>query len=409
MDRRSLNVYSEIGKLKTVMLHRPGEEIENLTPDLLDRLLFDDIPFLKVAREEHDAFAKILKDNGVEVLYLENLAAESLTDAKVKDDFLNEYIAEANIEGEKKKAVVKEFLLNIDNDYDMVIKMMEGIKKRELPSYQKTTLADMVDSDYPFIIDPMPNLYFTRDPFATIGDGVSLNHMRNETRRRETLFAKYIFKYHPIWRDACKNRWYDRALPSSVEGGDELILSEEVLAIGISQRTDAAAVEELAKNIFNSDNTFKKVLALKIPVKRAFMHLDTVFTMIDYDKFTIHPEIEGPLTVYSISKGAGGSLKIVEESKELDQILADALGLDKVTLIRCGGDDIIAGAREQWNDGANTLAIAPGEVIVYERNHVTNELLEKAGIKLHIMPSSELSRGRGGPRCMSMPFERENL
>lgn len=409
MDRRSLNVYSEIGKLKTVMLHRPGEEIENLTPDLLDRLLFDDIPFLKVAREEHDAFAKILKDNGVEVLYLENLAAESLTDAKVKDDFLNEYIAEANIEGEKKKAVVKEFLLNIDNDYDMVIKMMEGIKKRELPSYQKTTLADMVDSDYPFIIDPMPNLYFTRDPFATIGDGVSLNHMRNETRRRETLFAKYIFKYHPIWKDACKNHWYDRALPSSVEGGDELILSEEVLAIGISQRTDAAAVEELAKNIFNADNTFKKVLALKIPVKRAFMHLDTVFTMIDYDKFTIHPEIEGPLTVYSISKGAGGSLKIVEESKELDQILADALGLDKVTLIRCGGDDIIAGAREQWNDGANTLAIAPGEVIVYERNHVTNELLEKAGIKLHIMPSSELSRGRGGPRCMSMPFERENL
>ena len=290
MDRRSLNVYSEIGKLKTVMLHRPGEEIENLTPDLLDRLLFDDIPFLKVAREEHDAFAKILKDNGVEVLYLENLAAESLTDAKVKDDFLNEYIAEANIEGENKKAVVKEFLLNIDNDYDMVIKMMEGIKKRELPSYQKTTLADMVDSTYPFIIDPMPNLYFTRDPFATIGDGVSLNHMRNETRRRETLFAKYIFKYHPIWKDACKNRWYDRALPSSVEGGDELILSEEVLAIGISQRTDAAAVEELAKNIFNADNTFKKVLALKIPVKRAFMHLDTVFTMIDYDKFTIHPD-----------------------------------------------------------------------------------------------------------------------
>lgn len=408
-NRRSLNVYSEIGRLKTVLLHRPGKEIENLTPDLLDRLLFDDIPFLEIARQEHDAFAQILKDNGVEVLYLEELAAESLTSDEIKNQFIDEFIEEANIDGEKKKVLVKELLLGIDNNLDMVIKMMEGIQKVELPEYKKTSLSDMVDSDYPFVVDPMPNLYFTRDPFASIGHGVSLNHMRTVTRNRETLFAKYIFANHPRFKDGEVPMWYDRSETTAIEGGDELILSKDVLAVGISERTDAASVEKLAKRIFAEDESFKKVLALHIPNKRAFMHLDTVFTMVDYDKFTIHPEIEGPLTVYSVTKEEGGSIAIEKVTEELDKVLAKALGLEKVTLIRCGGGNAIAGAREQWNDGANTLAIAPGEVVVYSRNYVTNELLKQHGIKLHIMPSSELSRGRGGPRCMSMPLWRDNL
>lgn len=408
-NRRSLNVYSEIGRLKTVLLHRPGKEIENLTPDLLDRLLFDDIPFLEIARQEHDAFADILRSNGVEVLYLEELAAEALTSDEIKHQFIDEFIEEAHIDGEKKKSLVKDLLLSIDTNLNMVIKMMEGIEKEELPEFKKTSLSDMVDSEYPFIVDPMPNLYFTRDPFATIGHGISLNHMRNLTRQRETIFAKYIFNYHPRFKDMDVPRWYDRTDNTAIEGGDELILSKEVLAVGISQRTDAASVEKLAKRIFAENESFKKVLALHIPNKRAFMHLDTVFTMVDYDKFTIHPEIEGPLTVYSISKGENGNVVIEKETKELDKVLAEALGVDKVTLIRCGGGNPIAGAREQWNDGANTLAIAPGEVVVYSRNHVTNKLLEEQGVKLHVMPSSELSRGRGGPRCMSMPLWREEL
>lgn len=408
-DRNVLNVYSEIGKLKTVLLHRPGKEIENLTPDLMDRLLFDDIPYLKVAREEHDAFAKILEDNGVEVLYLEKLAAEALTDDKIKDDFINEFISEANIMGEKKKQIIKELLLGYDENIDMIDKMMEGIRKTDLPNYNATSLADMVELDYPFAVDPMPNLYFTRDPFATIGKGISLNHMRTVTRNRENLFAKYIFDYHPRFRDQSIPKWFDRSDATSLEGGDELVLSKDLLAIGISERTDAASIEKMAKNIFNANESFKTVLAFHIPNKRAFMHLDTVFTMIDYDKFTIHPEIEGPLTVYAISKGMDSSIKIEKLRNELDKVLAKYLGLEKVYLIRCGGGNAIDAAREQWNDGSNTLAIAPGEVVVYSRNHVTNKLLEEAGVKLHIMPSSELSRGRGGPRCMSMPLYREDL
>ena len=408
-DKKVLNVYSEIGKLKTVLLHRPGKEIENLTPDLMDRLLFDDIPYLEVARQEHDAFAKILSDNGVEVLYLEDLAAEAIEDASVKERFVEEYIKEAGILGEKKKQLVKELLLNCKTNRELVDKMMEGIRKSELPNYNATSLADMADSGYPFVADPMPNLYFTRDPFATIGSGISLNHMRTVTRNRETLFAKYIFENHPRFKDSDIPRWFDRDDSTSLEGGDELVLNKEVLAIGISERTDAASIEKMAKRIFDKDESFKTVLAFHIPNKRAFMQLDTVFTMIDFDKFTIHPEIEGPLTVYAISRGEGNSIKIQKETQELDKVLAKYLEVEKVTLIRCGGGDMIDAAREQWNDGSNTLAIAPGEVVVYSRNHVTNKLLEEAGVKLHIMPSSELSRGRGGPRCMSMPLYRENL
>lgn len=408
-DKKVLNVYSEIGKLKTVLLHRPGKEIENLTPDLMDRLLFDDIPYLEVARQEHDAFAKILSDNGVEVLYLEDLAAEAIEDASVKERFVEEYIKEAGILGEKKKQLVKELLLNCKTNRELVDKMMEGIRKSELPNYNATSLADMADSGYPFVADPMPNLYFTRDPFATIGSGISLNHMRTVTRNRETLFAKYIFENHPRFKDSDIPRWFDRDDTTSLEGGDELVLNKEVLAIGISERTDAASIEKMAKRIFDKDESFKTVLAFHIPNKRAFMHLDTVFTMIDFDKFTIHPEIEGPLTVYAISRGEGNSIKIQKETQELDKVLAKYLEVEKVTLIRCGGGDMIDAAREQWNDGSNTLAIAPGEVVVYSRNHVTNKILEEAGVKLHIMPSSELSRGRGGPRCMSMPLYRENL
>ncbi|WP_432666263.1 arginine deiminase [Wukongibacter baidiensis] len=406
----TLQVYSEIGKLKKVLLHKPGKEIENLTPDLMDRLLFDDIPYLKIARQEHDAFADIFRNNGTEVVYLEELAAEALINDDVKNDFVEEFIREARIKSNRKKELVKEYLLNCPSNIEMVNKMMEGIRKNEIGDYKKISLADMIESDYPFIIDPMPNLYFTRDPFATIGSGISLNHMKTVTRNRETLFSKYIFKYHEMFKGVNIPFWYDREEKASIEGGDQLVLSDKVIAIGISERTEAASIEKLAKKIFSADESFEVVLAFDIPKKRAFMHLDTVFTMVDYDKFTIHPEIEGPLTVYSIRKGEEPEeLMIEKETMELSDILKKYLELDDVTLIRCGAGNMIDAAREQWNDGSNTLAIAPGEVIVYSRNYVTNRLLEEHGVKLHIMPSSELSRGRGGPRCMSMPLFRERV
>ncbi|MDM1015632.1 arginine deiminase [Clostridium perfringens] len=411
-DDRALNVTSEIGRLKTVLLHRPGEEIENLTPDLLDRLLFDDIPYLKVAREEHDAFAQTLREAGVEVLYLEVLAAEAIeTSDEVKQQFISEFIDEAGVESERLKEALIEYFNSFSDNKAMVDKMMAGVRKEELKDYHRESLYDQVNNVYPFVCDPMPNLYFTRDPFATIGHGITLNHMRTDTRNRETIFAKYIFRHHPRFEGKDIPFWFNRNDKTSLEGGDELILSKEILAVGISQRTDSASVEKLAKKLlYYKDTTFKTVLAFKIPVSRAFMHLDTVFTQVDYDKFTVHPGIVGPLEVYAITKDPenDGHLIAVEECDTLENILKKYLKRD-IELIKCGGGDEIIAAREQWNDGSNTLAIAPGEVVVYSRNYVTNEILEKEGIKLHVIPSSELSRGRGGPRCMSMPLIREDL
>lgn len=408
-NRPTLQVYSEIGRLEKVLLHRPGLEIENLMPEVMERLLFDDIPYLEVARNEHDAFADIFRNNGIEVLYLEDLVTESIVDSGVREAFITDFVNEAGIHGDDRKQALKELFASFKDHREMVDKMMAGIRKDEIIFSKKSSLPDLMDDEYPFIVDPMPNLYFTRDPFATIGTGLSLNHMRTTTRRRETLFAKYIFDFHKDYNKPDVKFWYNRNEEFSIEGGDILILNEKILAVGISQRTDSEAVEKLARSIFADGQTFETVLAFDIPKSRAYMHLDTVFTMVDYDKFTIHPEIEGPLTVYSITKKPDGHLDIEKETMVLEDILKKYLELDSVSLIRCGGKRGIDAGREQWNDGSNTLAIAPGEVIVYSRNHVTNKLLIEQGVKLHVMPSSELSRGRGGPRCMSMPLFRENL
>lgn len=411
LEESCLNVTSEIGKLRTVLLHRPGEEVENLTPEFLERLLFDDIPYLKVAREEHDIFADVLRNNGVEVLYLEKLAAEAIANKDVKAKFVSQFIDEASPESESLKYALTEYFYGFSNE-DMIDKMMAGVREEELTLYNRNSLYDHVNNSYPFLCDPMPNLYFTRDPFATIGNGITLNHMRTQTRNRETIFAKYIFESHPRFKQANIPLWFNREATTSLEGGDELVLSEKVLAIGISQRTDSVSAEKVCRRLFAMNSSFETVLAFHIPSSRAFMHLDTVFTMVDNDKFTIHSEIEKPLTVYEMTKYEdkkdGFNIKIEKQDMKLEDILEKHLGR-KVTLIRCGNGDKIHAAREQWNDGANTLAIAPGEVVVYARNYVTNQKLESCGIKLHVIPSSELSRGRGGPRCMSMPLYRENL
>lgn len=405
-----VNVRSEIAPLKKVLLHRVGKEVENLTPDILSRLLFDDIPYLKIAQKEHDAFAQVLKDNGVEVVYLEDQIAEVIDNSEIKSQFIEQFLDEGGVSSPGERSAVKEYFADLSNK-DLIDKMMAGVRKTEVPKIEDCTLNDMVDSNYPFILDPMPNLYFTRDPFATIGRGISLNHMRTDVRNRETIFSEYIFKYHSDYKDAEIPFWFEKSNTScSVEGGDELILNDKVLAMGISHRTDAAAIEEIAKNLlYDEEETFERILAFKIPDKRAFMHLDTVFTMVDHDKFTIHAQIEGELKVFSITKGIKGSIVIEEEEDTLENILKKYLELDDVTLIKCAGGDEVDAGREQWNDGSNTLAIAPGEVVVYSRNHVTNKLLEENGVKLHVIPSSELSRGRGGPRCMSMPLIREEL
>ena len=411
-----INVKSEIAPLKKVLLHRPGNELLNLTPDSLTRLLFDDIPFLPEAQKEHDEFANILKENGVEVLYLEDLMAEVLElSDDILDKFLRQFIYEAGIKTPKYKNLVFEYLKSFRNKKELVLKTMEGIKLLEISSAKREvekSLVDLVSEESDFLADPMPNLYFTRDPFASAGNGVILNKMYSVTRSRETIYAEYIFNYHPDFKDNVE-KYYDRYLPYHIEGGDVLNLNDHIIAVGISQRTEAGAIDLLAKNMFKNPNcSVDTILAFNIPESRAFMHLDTVFTQIDYDKFTYHPGIMESLQVFEITEGdipdSDEDLNVKEINGSLEEILEKYLGR-KITLIACGGGEKTSSEREQWNDGTNTLCIAPGVVVVYNRNNITNNILREHGIKVLEMSSAELSRGRGGPRCMSMPLVREDL
>ena len=404
----AINVRSEIKPLKKVLLHRPGKELLNLTPDTLGRLLFDDIPFLKVAQQEHDAFAQILKDNGVEVVYLEDLAAETIGQCPdLRKKFIEQFIVEGGVYTEEYQKALFEFFDAYKDNKELILKTMEGVRYGELKVSSESLVTKINDDKDELILDPMPNLYFTRDPFASIGNGVSMNRMYSVTRNRETIYADYIFKYHNDYKGKVPY-FYERDNNFHIEGGDILNLNDKVLAIGISQRTESAAIDKIAKNVFASaDSTIETILAFRIPSSRAFMHLDTVFTQIDYDKFTIHPHIMGPLEVYELTKN-GDKVEIKLLTDTLKAILEKYLGVPDVKLIKCGGEDRIAAEREQWNDGSNTLCIAPGVIVVYERNDVSNALLREAGLKVLEMPSAELSRGRGGPRCMSMPLVRED-
>ena len=402
-----IHVTSEIGALEQVLLHRPGAELEQLVPGELERLLFDDIPYLKAAQQEHDAFAALLRQNGTEVVYLEDLMAQTLgSDAQVRRRFIRQFIEEGGPIARHYQPTLYEYLTALE-DRELVRRTMTGVSMEEfLPPEKRGALVSLTRDSHRFVLDPIPNLYFTRDPFACIGHGVSLNAMYSPTRRRETIYGQYILKYHPDYAGQVPF-YYRREDPFSIEGGDVLNLSRELLAVGISQRTTPEAIEVLCRNIFRDETAaIRTVLALDIPSLRAFMHLDTVLTQVDRDVFTVHSEILGSLRVYRITPGQRERLRVTELSGTLEDLLAAALGLDRVKLIRCGGGDRVASEREQWNDGSNTLCIAPGKVVVYDRNYVTNAILRDNGIKVFEMPSSELSRGRGGPRCMSMPLRR---
>ena len=404
-----IKVNSEIGKLKVVLLHEPGEELHNLTPKKLDDLLFDDIPWLPLAKKEHQAFAKTFIDAGVKVVYLVDLMEEVLDlSNEIKNQFIEQFIQEADIHSNTLREMTAQYLKNIKDNKELVLKTIAGIKKTDLPSYSIKTLSDHVE-EYLFIADPMPNLYFQRDPFASIGEGVSLNKMYSITRSRETIYGEYIFKYHPTYKTT--PLYFSRYEDVNIEGGDIMVLNNHVLIVGVSQRTTSEAVERLAKNLFfNNETDFDTVLAFTIPQARTFMHLDTIFTQVDKNKFTIHKGCYDKLKIYCLTKDMNldGKLKVVELNQKLEEVLESYINMP-ITLIPCGGGDAISADREQWSDGSNTVAIAPGEVIAYERNDITNEALMKNGIKVHIIPSSELSRGRGGPRCMCMPLVREDV
>lgn len=398
-----INIPDEISPLKKVMLHRPGNELLNLMPEYLENMLFDDIPWLEVAQSEHDTLVQTLRSLGVEVVYFAQLVTESLSHADVKMQLIEEFLMEAGVYSEYSRQMLSEFLLSMPTR-QMVDFMISGLRKSQLDTTDKRHIHDYLNNDYPFIFDPMPNMYFSRDGFSFVGNGVIPSKMFTNQRARETLLAKYMLTYHKDFASCPK--YYDRSRRFNIEGGDILALSSDTLAIGISQRTHANAIEQLARTLFLENSGYKRILAIDIPKKRTFMHLDTVFTMVDKNVFSVHPAAENSFTTLDVTD-KDGDIDIKLRECKLQDVLKDVLKLDDIKFIKCGGQSPIDSAREQWNDGANTLAVAPGEVIVYARNTVTNALFEDNGIKTHKIPCSELSRGRGGPRCMTMPIFRQ--
>lgn len=403
-------VKSEIGKLRKVLIHRPGGELEHLTPEYLTTLLFDDIPYLKRAQIEHDSFAETLRSCGVEVVYLCDLVAQALdTDPAVRRQFVKEFLSNADtrIVGHEKELF--KLLMDEPDTRTMVLRTMEGIMDDGFDFRKTNPLLNLTRTKAGFILDPIPNLYFTRDPMASVGCGASLNHMFSVTRNRETIYMKYVFEHHPDFQNKVK-KYYDPSVPYSIEGGDIHNLSADTLAIGLSERTTAQAIEVLARNIFaDEESTIRNILAIDIPNMRAFMHLDTVLTQADRGVFIVHPGILHNIKVYRVFPGAKGTIKAESLKGTLESIFCRFLGLDEVRFIKCGGNNMIAAEREQWNDGSNALCVEPGTVIVYDRNTITNDILRDNGLKTLEIASSELSRGRGGPRCMSMPLVRDAL
>lgn len=404
-----INVNSEIGPLKKVLLHRPGDENLNLTPETLERLLFDDIPYLTLAQKEHDYFASALRAEGVEVIYLVDLVVSVLDQsADIRTAFLHQFIDEGGVRSHSVKCALFEYLDSITDTRTLVHKTIAGVEEKDLGLDKNMHDFFTTKQHSTLLLDPMPNLYASRDPFASIGSsGASLHRMKNTVRARETIFAETIFKHHPDFKDT--RLYYNRDDNYSIEGGDVQVLCNNVIGIGISERTEPRAITKLAQRVFNDPATsIDTVLAFDIPSFRSFMHLDTVMTRVDYDKFAVHYEIMADSRVFEITSGNGnGGPRITEISLPLEKVLEKYLKIDHVTLLKAGNGERIAGQREQWSDGVNTLCVKPGTIVVYDRNTITNQVFREAGLNLIEIPCSELIRGRSGPHCMSMAIERE--
>ena len=403
------SIGSEIGPLRTVMVHRPGIEISRITPQNKEALLFDDLLWLERAQEEHDLFADILRSRGAEVVFFEDLLRDVLEDHAVRDALIDNVFSPARVGlrvAETMGAALRE--RPADEIRDVLI---GGLLESELREWGVDHLfADLVADRFHYVLRPLPNLLFMRDNAAWIGDGLMRSVLATPARQPESTLVRAIYDHHPRFITTDTPIWFgdgpDEHFPASIEGGDVLVLSETTLIVGLGERTTAAAVEILSRNLFER-SSIERVIVVHLRRERAVMHLDTVLTMVDVNKFNVFPGLLDGTDVHVIRPGTVRSLEI-ETCEGLASALRVALDRDDLEFIPTGGD-AIGRLREQWDDGNNTLAVAPGVVIAYQRNQETNRRLRDSGIEVLELDASELGRGRGGSRCMTQPLLRDPL
>jgi len=400
-------VDSEIGKLKKVIVHRPGLELERLTPENCDKFLFDDVLWQAKAAEEHIIFENVLKEHGTEVYVLIDLLSETLGNKKARH-WLTDRVITRLYNDSTFSRELKDFLDKLTAK-KLATHLLGGLTWGEMGEKPKGLVSETLYHD-DFVLPPLPNHLFTRDTTCWIGNGVSINPMHWKARQGETLNFAAIYKFHPMFKKSKFNVWYDgssteTAMPT-LEGGDVLVLSKDCVAIGLSERSTPEAVETLAKTLFTKKSK-KQIIAIEIPKQRSSMHLDTVMTMVDHYTFCIAFPCD-TIRSWSIFPGDKKRELIVQEEKDVFKAIAKALGEKKLRLITPAGDEFTE-KREQWSDASNLLAIAPNLVIGYERNTHMNEKLRKEKIEILEIPGSELGRGRGGARCMSCPIERDKI